>query len=35
MRIGLDIDDTICDTFELVLPHICKYYNLNYSVFKI
>ena len=34
MRIGLDIDDTICDTFDLVLPHICKNFNLDYEEYK-
>lgn len=34
MKIGLDIDDTICDTFELVLPYICKFYNLDYKEYK-
>jgi len=31
MRIGLDIDDTICNTFDLVLPCICEHFNLNYE----
>lgn len=34
MRIGLDIDDTICDTYDFVLPYICKYYNLDYKTIK-
>lgn len=31
MRIGIDIDDTICDTFEFVLPYCCKYYSVSYE----
>lgn len=34
MRIGLDIDDTICDTFDFLLPYICKYYKLDYEKTK-
>lgn len=34
MRIGLDIDDTICNTYDLVLKYVCKYYNLNYKEYK-
>ena len=34
MRIGIDIDDTICCSIENILPHICKYYNLDYEVEK-
>lgn len=34
MRIGIDIDDTICDTLEFVLPYCCKYYGINYSEVK-
>lgn len=34
MRIGIDIDETICDTFEFVLPYVCKYFNLDYEVVK-
>lgn len=34
MRIGLDIDDTICDTLEFVLPYCCKYYGINYEEIK-
>ena len=31
MRIGIDIDDTICDTFDFVLPYCCKYYGVDYE----
>lgn len=34
MRIGLDIDDTICDTFEFILPYCCKYYGISYEEAK-
>ena len=34
MRIGIDIDDTICDTIEHILPYACEYYGLNYEVLK-
>lgn len=34
MRIGIDIDDTICCSIENMLPHICKYYGLDYEVEK-
>ena len=34
MRIGLDIDDTICNTFELALPHICEHFNLDYKEYR-
>lgn len=34
MRIGIDIDETICDTFGFVLPYICKYFNLDYETVK-
>ena len=30
MRIGIDIDDTICCSIENMLPYICEYYGLNY-----
>lgn len=29
MRIGIDIDDTITDTYNYVIKKICKYYNLK------
>ena len=32
MRIGIDIDDTICYSIENILPYICKYYNLDYEL---
>ena len=31
MRIGIDIDDTICDSIEAMLPYICMKYNLDYE----
>lgn len=34
MRIGIDIDDTICCTFEFVLPYCCKYYGVSYEEAK-
>lgn len=34
MRIGVDIDDTICNTFEYVLPYVCEFYSLNYKELK-
>lgn len=30
MRIGIDIDDTICCSIENMLPYICEYYGLDY-----
>ena len=34
MKIGIDIDDTICDTFKSVLPSVCKYYNYSINEFE-
>ena len=34
MRVGIDIDDTICNTFDVFLPYICKFYNLDYATLK-
>ena len=34
MRIGIDIDDTICYSIENILPYICEYYNLDYELEK-
>lgn len=34
MRIGIDIDDTICSTLEFVLPYCCKYYGIDYNEIK-
>ena len=34
MRIGIDIDDTICSTFDFVLPYCCKYYGIDYNEIK-
>lgn len=31
MKIGIDIDDTICNSIEELLPHICREYNLDYE----
>ena len=31
MKIGIDIDDTICDTWQCVIPYISKYYNIDIS----
>ena len=31
MKIGIDIDDTICDTWNYALPLMCKYYNKDYE----
>ena len=29
MNIGIDIDDTITDTSEFLMPYVAKYLNLN------
>lgn len=29
MKIGIDIDDTICDTFNNILTSVCEYYSLS------
>ncbi len=34
MRIGINVDNTICDTFEFVLPYCCKYYSISYEEAK-
>jgi len=34
MKLGLDIDDTICDTWESVIPYMAKYYNIDYEYLK-
>lgn len=31
MRIGIDIDDTITDTYLIVLKHIAEYFNRDYK----
>lgn len=31
MRIGIDIDDTICYSIENMLPYICKFYGFDYE----
>ena len=34
MNIGIDIDDTICDTMKDIIPKICEYYNLDRLEFE-
>ena len=34
MKIGIDIDDTICDTIAAVLPSVCEYYGYSISEFE-
>lgn len=34
MRIGIDIDDTICYSIENMLPYICKFYDFDYELEK-
>ena len=34
MKIGIDIDDTICSTWEVVIEQICNYYNLDINDYK-
>ena len=34
MKIGIDIDDTICDTWEYVRPFFCKYFNLDENLIR-
>ena len=34
MKIGIDIDDTICDTWNYTLPFMCKYYKKDYEITK-
>ena len=34
MRIGIDIDDTICYSIENMLPYICMWYGLDYEIEK-
>lgn len=34
MRIGIDIDDTLCDSFGYLLPYICRYFDLDYDSIK-
>lgn len=29
MRIGIDIDDTICDTWEFLIPYLSKHFNVD------
>lgn len=31
MKIGIDIDDTICSTREIINKGICKDFNINYE----
>lgn len=34
MRIGIDIDDTICDTWNFVIPYLSKYFNISIDTLK-
>lgn len=34
MKIGIDIDDTICDTWNYTLPLMCKYYKKDLDELK-
>jgi len=34
MKIGIDIDDTICDTFKSILPSVCEYYGYSIEEFE-
>ena len=34
MKLGLDIDDTICDTWQCVMPYMAEYYNIDYEYLK-
>lgn len=34
MRIGIDIDDTIADTFDYLMPYIAEFYNINIEHLK-
>lgn len=34
MRVGIDIDDTICCSIENMLPYICKYYGFDLKTEK-
>lgn len=34
MRLGIDIDDTICDTWQYVMPYMAKYYDVDLDYLK-
>ncbi len=34
MNIGIDIDDTITDTFDYLMPYVAEYYNLDIEYLK-
>ena len=34
MRIGIDIDDTICDTWEYLIPYLSKYFNIDENILR-
>ncbi len=34
MRIGIDIDDTICNTWDFVIPYLSKHFKISSSVLK-
>lgn len=34
MNIGVDIDDTITDTFDYLIPYIAEYFNTNINYLK-
>lgn len=34
MRIGIDIDDTICNTWDFVIPYLSRYFNISIDNLK-
>ena len=34
MRIGIDIDDTICNTWDFVMPYLSKHFNISINNLK-
>ena len=34
MRVGIDIDDTICQTRKTFIPILCKHYGIRYKDVK-
>lgn len=34
MRIGIDIDDTICDTWDFLIPHLSSYFKIDINKLK-
>lgn len=34
MRIGIDIDDTICDTWEYLMPYLSEYFDIDINKLK-